>query len=221
MRLLIVEDSKEIIDSLKLSLKAEGFIVDTALDGETGSYMARTNSYDLIILDNILPKKDGYEVCCDIRKEGNNVPIISLSIKSDVDIKVKLLNAGVDDYISKPFSFAELLARIKVLLRRPSKIEQSILKIDGMTIDLDGHTVMCCQKEIKLTPKEFALLEYLVKNRGRVLSRGIIMEHVWDSETDPFSNTIETHILNLRRKVRQLCKKDFIHTIPGVGYKVV
>lgn len=220
MRLLIVEDNNEIIDSLKPSLKAEGFTIDTARDGESGSYMARTNSYDLIILDNLLPKKDGFEVCREIRNEGNDAPILMLSVKSEIETKVKLLNAGADDYVAKPFSFGELLARIRALLRRPKKIESSVINIDGVIVDTEGHTVKYGQKEIKLTPKEFALLEYLMKNRGRVLSRGTIMEHVWDSDTDPFSNTIETHILNLRRKIREVCKKEYICTIPGVGYKI-
>lgn len=220
MRLLVIEDNGEIVDFLKSSLKAEGFTVDSARDGENGSYMARTNSYDLIILDNILPKKDGYAVCCEIRGEGNDVPILLLSIKSEIEAKIKLLNAGADDYLAKPFSFEELLARIRALLRRPKKIEGNILKIDGVIIDTEGHTVNYEQKEIRLTPKEFSLLEYLVKNRGRVLSRSTIMEHVWDSDTDPFTNTIETHILNLRKKIKLVCKKEYIRTIPGVGYKI-
>lgn len=220
MRLLVIEDNADIIDYLKPSLKAEGFTIDTASDGQTGSYMARTNGYDLIILDNILPGKNGLEVCKEIREEGNDVPILLLSVRSEIEAKVKLLNAGADDYITKPFSFGELLARIRALLRRPKTIEGSVLTIDGVVIDIVGHTVKYGQKEIKLTPKEFSLLEYLMKNRGKVLTRGTIMEHVWDSDVDPFSNTIETHILNLRRKIRHVCKKDYICTIPGVGYKV-
>lgn len=220
MRLLIVEDNKDIIDFLKPSLKAEGFIVDVAQDGEAGSYMARTNEYDLVILDNVMPKKDGYEVCREIRKDGKYMPIILLSVKAEVEDKVKLLNAGADDYIAKPFSFEELLARIKALMRRPRKIENNILRVEDLILDTGSHTVKCGQKEIKLTFKEFVLLEYLMKNQGKVLSRSVIIEHVWDANTDLFSNTIETHIFNLRKKIRQGNKKEFIHTVPGMGYKI-
>lgn len=220
MRILIIEDNKEIIDFLKVSLETECFIVDTVEDGERGSFLARTNDYDLIILDNILPKKMGVQVCKEIRESGKIVPIIILSVKSETTTKVELLNAGADDYLIKPFSLEELLARMRALLRRPKQIESEILQIDNLTLDTRKHVVKRGKKEIYLTRKEFILLEYFMKNQGSVLSRGMIMEHVWDMNADPFSNTIESHILSLRRKVCLNKKRKFIQTVPGRGYKL-
>ena len=219
MRILVVEDEKQISDSLKVSLGAECYAVDVAEDGAKGSYLARTNEYDLIILDNILPKKSGLEVCKEIRDNGSTTPIIMLSVKTESTTKVDLLNAGADDYLTKPYSFQELLARIRALLRRPQDIEDEILTIDDIALDSRKHTVKRGKKEIYLTRKEFALLEYLLKNQGVALSRGMIMEHVWDMNVDLFSNTIESHILSLRRKLDIKNKKKFIHTVPGIGYK--
>lgn len=219
MRVLLIEDEKEIVNFLKPSLEAECFTVDVSFDGAKGSYLARTNDYDLIILDYILPKMDGKTVCEKIREDNKSVPIIMLTVKSEVEDKVALFNAGVDDYISKPFSFVELLARIRAILRRPQKIEEEILKIDDLILDIKGHTVKLGENEVYLTRKEFSLLAYLMKNKGNVVSRGMIMEHVWDMNADPFSNTIEAHILNLRRKIDISDDRKFIHTIPGRGYK--
>jgi DNA-binding response OmpR family regulator len=221
MRILIIEDSKEITNFLKLSLEGEQFVVDVAEDGEKGSFWARTNDYDLIILDNILPKKTGLEVCEEIRKSGKTMPIIVLSVRSETLTKIQLLNAGADDYLIKPFSFEELLARIRALLRRPKVIESEILQVDDLTLDTKKCLVKRGKKEeIYLTRKEFMLLEYLLKNSGSVLSRGMIMEHVWDMNVDPFSNTIESHILSLRRKIDIPGKKKLIHTVSGRGYKI-
>ncbi len=220
MRILIVEDEKDIRDFVAKSLKAESFAVDTAADGEKGSFLARTNDYDLIILDNIMPKKSGLQVCEEIRKDGKTVPILILSVKSETTAKVDLLNAGADDYLTKPFSLDELLARVRALLRRPTQIENEILQIDDLIVDTSRQTVRRGGKDIYLTRKEFALLKYLLKNQGIVLSRGMIMEHVWDMTADPFSNTIESHILSLRRKIDTKGKKKLIHTVPGRGYKI-
>lgn len=220
MRILLIEDEKAIINFLKPSLESECFIVDVAEDGERGSFLARTNEYDLIILDYIMPKKNGAQVCREIRKEGKDVPIIMLTVKSDIDDKVNLFNAGVDDYITKPFSLGELLARVKAILRRPRRSEREILKVDDLTFDTKSYAVKRGAKEIYLTRKECALLEYLMKNKGWVISRGMIIEHVWDINFDPFSNTIESHILNLRRKIDLPDKKKLIHTLPGRGYKI-
>lgn len=218
MRVLIVEDDEDIRTMLKTSLEAETFSVDTAPDGERGSYMARTNEYDLVILDFMMPKKDGKAVCKEIRDEGKTMPIIMLTVRSTTEAKVDLLNAGADDYLTKPFSFQELKARINALLRRPKGMEGTTLEIDDLQLDSIRHKVVRSGKDVYLTRKEFALLEYLMKHRGIVISRGMIMEHVWDSEGDPFSNTIEAHILNLRKKIDGTKKKKLIHTIPGRGY---
>jgi len=220
MRVLVVEDEKGILDFLKISLEAECFAVDTTEDGIKGLAMARANNYDVIILDNMLPGKTGQEICQDLRKDGNIVPIIMLSVKADSMTKVDLLNAGADDYLTKPFSFYELLARIRALMRRPKKIESEMIQMGDLTLDIKKHKVTRSNREIHLTRKEFTLLEYLMRNPGVVMSRGMIMEHVWDVNADPFSNTVESHILNLRRKVDTGFEKNMIRTISGRGYKI-
>lgn len=219
MRILLIEDEKDIAEFIKINLTAEFYTVDIALDGERGSFLARTNDYDLIICDYILPKQNGPEVVKEIREENKDVPIIILSVKSEISSKVDLFNLGVDDYLTKPFLFEELLAHIKAILRRPIKRENPILKIDDLLLDTDKHLVKRGRQVITLTKKELSLLEYLIKNRGRVMSRVMIMEHIWDANADPFSNTIESHITNLRRKINLPGKKELIHTVSGRGYK--
>ena len=221
MRILLIEDEKNVVNFLKPNLEACYFAVDVAEDGERGSFMARTNSYDLIILDNVLPKKDGKQTCEEIRAANKIMPIIVLSVIVAANKKIELLNSGADDYITKPFSFKELLAIINALLRRPNKIEGSIMQIDDLVLDTKKNKVTRMGKEILLTKKEFMLLEYMMRNQGIALSRGEILEHVWDMNTDPFSNTIESHILNLRKKITiPKSKKKLIHTLSGKGYKI-
>lgn len=220
MRALIIEDEKNLAESLREKLESECFVVDVAFDGEMGLSNAKLNDYDLVLLDNILPQKDGFQVCQEIRKNGKTFPIIVLSVKSDTSSKVELLNIGADDYIAKPFSFEELLARIHAVMRRPKLIEGEILKIGDLVLDSQKQVVTKNDKEVYLTKKEFILLKYLMRNPGIVLSRNMIMEHVWDADADPFSNTIEMHILNLRKKVGSINGKGIIHTIPGRGYKI-
>lgn len=221
MRILLVEDEKEISDFLKPCLEAESFVVDLSRDGEKGSFLARTNDYDLVILDISLPKKRGDQVCKEIRENNKNVPIIILTVESETDNKINLLNIGADDYMTKPFSFEELLARIRAILRRPHQIENKILTVNDLTLNTKRYSVKRGSEEIYLTRKEFMLLEYLMKNQGTVLSRGMIMEHVWDINADPFSNTIESHILKLRRKIdHKENKRKLIRTVPGRGYKI-
>jgi len=220
MRILLIEDEKEIIEFLKSALEAECFAVDIANDGEKGSFLATTNDYDVIILDLNMPKKHGLQICKEVREGGKNTPIIILSVQSEVSDKVELLDAGADDFLTKPFSFDELLGRIKAILRRPPKIESEILRIDDLALDLKKQTVKRGNKNVYLTRKEFAFLEYLARNRGNVMSRAMIMEHVWDMNADPFSNTIESHIMNLRKKIDCPGEKKLIQTIPGRGYKI-
>jgi DNA-binding response OmpR family regulator len=167
----------------------------------------------------MLPKMGGLQVCEEIRKENSSVPILVLSVKNETETKVDFLNCGADDYLIKPFLFSELLARVKALLRRPKNIEHTILKADNLVLDIENHTVLVGKKKIALTMKEFSLLEYFMRNKNRVLSRAEILEHVWGEDADIFTNTIETHVLNLRRKIGQNDKKEFICTIPGMGYK--
>jgi len=220
MRILLVEDDEQILTTLKLRLRSEGFSVDTEKDGIKGSFLARTNNYDVIILDYILPRKGGGKICQEIRNRGTTTPIIMISVESELPTRVELLNMGADDYIAKPFPFEELLARIRAVLRRPAQIKEEILTIDDLVLDSTRCLVERGGRKIKLTRKEFALLEYLLRHKGTVLSRGRLMEHVWDIHGDLFSNTIETHILNLRKKLGKGGGKKLIHTISGRGYKI-
>lgn len=220
MRILVVEDDRNILELLRIRLKSEGFTVDTESDGNRGSYMARTNNYDLIILDYILPYRSGSKICQEMRARKQSTPVIIMSVQNEIPTRVDLLNIGADDFIVKPFSFEELIARVRALLRRPNQIQNEILSIDDIIVDTTRCRVERTGKEIKLTRKEFGLLEYLLKNRGAVLSRGSIMEHVWDIHGDLFSNTIETHILNLRKKIDRPGAKKLIHTVSGRGYKI-
>jgi len=201
MRILVIEDNKEIQDVIKAGLAAECFVVDVANDGEAGSYQARINDYDAIILDNMLPKLTGVEVCTDIRDAGKSTPIIVLSAKTEPAEKTALLNAGADDYMGKPFSFEELLARIRAILRRPPHVDDAALRIDDLVLNAKTQTVSRSEKNIHLTRKEFALLEYFMKNPDATLSRAALMHHVWDINADLSSNTLEAHIMTLRKKI--------------------
>jgi two-component system, OmpR family, copper resistance phosphate regulon response regulator CusR len=220
MKILVIEDEKETRDFLKISLQAESFIVDTAEDGERGSYLARVNDYNLIILDNILPKKTAQLVCAEIRNAKVSTPILLLSIQSDIAHKVRLLQIGADDYMTKPFAFDELLARIHALLRRPKELQETTLEVDDLILCSQTQKVHRGKKRIYLTRKEFDLLEYLMQNKGHVLTRTDIMEHVWNVDCDLFSNTLEAHILNVRKKIENPRLPRLIHNIPGRGYKI-
>lgn len=220
MRILIVEDDRELREFLKKNLQIESFVVDTAGDGQEGSYMGRTHDYDLILLDNIMPKKNGLEVCKDIRLSGKTTPIIMVSVQSDTLDKVSLLNSGADDYVTKPFSYKELSSRIRAILRRPNLIISPVLTVGDFTLDTMNQKASRGRKNIYLTRKEFALAECLMRNAGSVVSRAMLMEHVWDDDLDPFSNTIEAHILNLRKKIDMKSGKKLIHTVPGRGYRI-
>jgi DNA-binding response OmpR family regulator len=220
MRILLVEDDLNILEALRIRLKSEGFNVDTETDGMKASYLARTNSYDVMVLDFILPRKSGQKICQEIRARGNTTPVIMMSVQTELPTKVELLNIGADDFLNKPFSFEELLARVRAVLRRPVEIKQEVLSVDNLLLDSTRCRVERGGKGIKLTKKEFSLLEYLLRHKGTVLSRGTLMEHVWDIHGDLFSNTIETHIMNLRKKIDQPGASKLIHTVSGRGYKI-
>lgn len=220
MRILIIEDDVDLRDIIKMNLESESFAVDATSDGERGIYLGKTNEYDLMIIDLALPRKNGIEICQELRSSGNTVPIIVISVTSELPAKIMLLDSGADDYITKPFDFAELLARIRALLRRPKSIEQSILSVGDLVLNTNKQSVMRGEREIRLTRKEFSLLEYLMRNKGMVLSRGSILEHVWNINSDPFSNTIESHILKLRKKIGTEGEIELIHNVPGRGYKI-
>lgn len=221
MKILIIEDDKEIVELLKTALKREFFIIDQAYNGKDGLFLYRTNHYDLIILDYYLPEKTGLEIINEIRSENKNIKIIALTVDSSPETKDQFFNLGVDDYISKPFVFNELLSRIKAVLRRPNQVQKTKYQIDDLEVDMDRHTVIRGKNSIYLTFKELMLLEFFLKNQGQVLSRTVLMENVWDFNADPFSNTIESHILKLRRKLNpNRNKRELIHTIKGRGYKL-
>lgn len=218
MKILIIEDDDEVLEFLKNSFINISYTVDTSKNGADGSYLARTNAYDVIIIDYSLPEKNGFMVCTEIRSSGSNSSIIFLSMNHSTQHKISCLEAGADDYVTKPFSFEELHARIKALQRRPKKIESSLLFAGNLVLDTKKQMGYIENKPIHLTRIEYNLLEYLLKNKGMVLSRGIIMEHVWNAESDPFSNTVESHIANLRRKVNTPGKGEMVRNIPGRGY---
>lgn len=217
MRILIAEGNDETRVLLSSYLEQECFAVDTVSNGKEVASLIEINEYDILLLDCILPEKDGVEICKEIRQRGKVLPILILSTITDCTNKIILLNAGADDYITKPFSLPEVCARIRALLRRPYIIVPTVITVAHITIDSGRQKVFCEGNEVYLTRKEFILLEYLARNEGQVLSRGMIMEHVWNMESDPFSNTIEAHIFNLRKKIAQQ-GTEIIHTIPGRGY---
>lgn len=218
MRLLIVEDDRDIASSLAKILKEHSYSVDVASDGERGYFLASTNSYDLIILDFNLPLLNGREVVTKLRADGSSVPILMLTVRDQASEKAELLNLGADDYLAKPFVVTELLARVKAILRRPLQRLQSVLSCGELSIESDQFSVRRGKKKIFLSSKEFSLLEFLMINKGRIVSRQEIMEHVWDENANPFSNTIEVHIKNLRKKLGSARK--LIYTFPTRGYKL-
>jgi DNA-binding response OmpR family regulator len=220
MRILIIEDEIEAQEFLTERLKEKGYAADIAATGTDGVYKARTNEYDLILLDHGLPEKNGFMVCNEIRQMGNNTPIIMMSVSDSVPYKVKGLGTGADDYISKPFYFDELYARMQAVMRRPTLLSSDQMSIDDLVLDTGKQVVTRGGLPIYLTRKEFSLLEFLLKHKTLVVTRGMIMEHIWDLGLDPFSNTIETHILNLRKKVENPVKLKLIHSVPGRGYKI-
>lgn len=221
MKILIVDDDQDITVLLKESLQQEFFSVDCTYDGNKALFLFKTNHYDLLIVDYHLPGKNGWELIKEIRQEDQNIKIIVLTVESDLASKEIFFNLGIDDYVSKPFIFLELLSRIKAVMRRPNIVQKTILKIDDLSVDIDRHLVTRGKLSIYLTHKEMLLLEFLLKNRGRVVSRITIMENIWDFNADPFSNTIESHILKLRRKLNPRGdRRELIHTIKGRGYKL-
>lgn len=220
MRLLIIEDQKKIRDYLKKHLQTDFFEVDTVGDGKKGLELIRLHDYDLVILDNLLPEKNGIEVCREARSHGIQTPILILSVLSSAKEKTELLNAGADDYLSKPFSFEELQARMQALLRRPKAIKHDVIEVGNIQLNDTTNVVNVGDVRVKLTRKEFMLLRYFMMNVNMVLSRSMIINHVWDMNADPFSNTIEAHIVSLRKKIGDT-KHTVITTISGRGYKMV
>jgi heavy metal response regulator len=218
MRILVVEDEKKVASFLKKGLEEEYYAVDCAYDGEEALYMVETNDYDLVILDIMLPKIDGLEVLQGVRDKGLPLPVLMLTAKDSVEDVVKALDAGGDDYLTKPFAFAELLARVRALLRRKEREPTGELHVADLVLDSVTHTVSRGGQEIELTAKEYALLEYLMRQANRVVTRTMISEHVWDYHFDPMTNVIDVYVNHLRKKIDLNSSQSLIHTIRGVGY---
>jgi two-component system OmpR family response regulator len=219
MRLLLVEDDLKIASFVVKGLKEAGFAVDHAVDGEDGLHLALHEPYDAAVVDIMLPKLDGLTLIEKTRKQGVNTPVIILSAKRSVDDRVKGLQAGGDDYLTKPFSFSELLARVQGLIRRATRAaEPAHLKAGDLSMNLLTREVRRGDEKVELQPREFALLEYLMRNEGRVVSKTMILEHVWDYSFDPQTNVVDVLVCRLRNKVDRDFDKKMIHTIRGVGY---
>lgn len=218
MKILVVEDEERVAHFIQKGLKEEGHAVDVAYDGEEGGFLAEVNDYDLIILDVMLPKKNGINVCKEIRDRGVATPVLMLTARDSVEDKVRGLDAGADDYLSKPFAFDELLARVRALLRRRSEAKTPTLTIADLELDPMSRRVTRSGTPIRLTTKEYALLEYMMRNHDKALSRTLIGEHVWDMNFDPESNVIDVYVSHLRNKVDKGFEPQLIHTLRGQGY---
>jgi len=219
VQILIVEDEEKIANFLRRGLLEESYAVDIAGDGEDALYKFEINEYDLIILDLLIPKVDGISVCRKIREVNTSIPIIMLTAKDATGDKVKGLDAGADDYMTKPFSFSELSARVRALLRRGKKADPTILTIDNLSLDPATRTAKRGNKTIVLTTREYALLEYFMRNPDRVITKTELLEHVWDYNYDGLSNILETYVKYLRKKLKvHPDEKELIHTMRGSGY---
>jgi heavy metal response regulator len=218
MRILIVEDEKKVASFIKQGLEEEGYAVDWAADGQEGLILALDGVHDLIVLDLNLPKKDGVEILKEIRQAKVKAPVLLLTIRAMIEDKVLGLDAGADDYLTKPFSFQELLARIRALLRRRSEAESTLLQVADLSLDPARRLVRRGAEKIELSTKEFALLDYFMRNTGRVLTRTMIAEHVWDYDFDTATNVIDVYVNFLRKKIDADRETKLIHTVRGVGY---
>ena len=219
MRVLIIEDDQQIASFVTKGLKQAGFAVDHVEDGEEGLEMAELNPYDVMVIDIMLPGLDGFSVIEGLRSGGNTTPVLVLSARGSLDDKLKGFRSGSDDYLTKPFSFSELQARLQALLRRSSRGQgQNVLEVGDLTMDLLSRKVSRANREIELQPREFALLEYLMRNSGNVVSKTMILEHVWDYHFDPQTNVVDVLVHRLRNKIDKDFQKKLLHTVRGVGY---
>lgn len=221
MRILVIEDNKILAESIKSGLTEENYAVDAVNDGRLGYEQAAVEDYDAVVLDIMLPGMDGTEICRNLRREKNNVPILMLTARDTIEDKISGLNLGADDYLVKPFSFEELVARLRALIRRSNK-SGTILTVDNLELDPAAHTVKRSGKEVKLTGKEYTLLEYFMINSGRILTREQIVTHVWDYAYDAESNTIDVLVARLRTKIDRAHpqEKPLFSTVRGLGYKL-
>ena len=219
MKLLIIEDEKQVADNLKEGLEQHRFSVDIAYNGEDGYYLTQEFDYDIIILDLMLPDIDGEDLCRKLRDDKNQSFILMLTAKKQLDNIIQGLDCGADDYLTKPFEFSELLARIRALLRRSSKHKSNILSVSGISLDTEKEEVSIEGREVEFTRKEYMILEYLLRNKGQLISRNQLLEHAWDRNVDIFTNVVDTHIKNLRKKLGK--SGNIIKTIYGSGYRIL
>jgi heavy metal response regulator len=218
MRILVIEDEKKVSEFIKRGLKEEGYAVDVASDGENGLFQAMEITYDLILLDLMLPRLDGINLCKKLRENNIQTPLIMITARDSVKDKVTGLDSGADDYLTKPFSFEELLARIRALMRKERNQQSTRLQVADLSLDLVSHKVWRGKEEITLTAKEYALLEYFMRNTGSIITRTMISEHVWDINFDTFTNVIDVYVNYLRNKIDKGQSIKLIHTIRGRGY---
>jgi heavy metal response regulator len=218
MRIQLVEDEPRVARFVAKGLRERSYAVDIARDGESALYQTEINDYDLIILDVMLPGKDGFEICRELRGRGLNAPVLMLTARDAIDDRVEGLDSGADDYLIKPFEFKELLARVRALLRRAREFKPSVLQVADLTLNTANHTAARAGICIGLTAKEYALLEYFALHQGRLLGREEIAEHVWDENFDPMSNVIDVYVRRLRKKVDEGFGRPLIHTRRGSGY---
>jgi DNA-binding response OmpR family regulator len=220
VRILVVEDEHKIASAIKKGLEQERFAVDIAYSGVEGFDLAATEDYDCIILDLMLPEMDGFEFCRRLRQEKIQTPILILTARGNLDDKVQGLELGADDYLTKPFSFEELLARVRALIRRPRNLVDPVLKVADLELDTNSFEVKRGKRKILLSKKEYAVLEYLMRNEGKILTKEQIISHVWDYDADILPNTVEVFIKNLRRKIDKPFSRHLIKTVRGFGYKI-
>ncbi|HEX6778987.1 MAG TPA: response regulator transcription factor [Ktedonobacterales bacterium] len=220
MRILVVEDNHRLSSSLKLNLAHEGYSVDAAYDGQEGQDLAELAPYDLIILDVLLPAKDGFEVCRDLRRRRIHTPILLLTARDSVDDRVQGLDCGADDYLVKPFAMRELLARLRALLRRQQPYQPGRLEMGSLVVDPITHTVERAGQPIELTPKEFALLEFLLYHPNQVVTREMIEQHIWNYDFECESNVIDVYVRRLRRKIDDPFPVKLLTTVRGIGYRL-
>lgn len=220
MRILVVEDERKVASFIKRGLEEERYTVETAPDGEEGLRLAQNNVFDAIVLDVMLPKLDGYSVLRTLRADGNVTPVLMLTARGTTEDRVQGLDLGADDYLAKPFHFEELAARLRSILRRSTPEKTTKITCGGLTLDLVTHMAYRDGKEIELTTKEYSLLEYLMRNKERILSRSMIMQHVWKHSFDPESNIIDVYVKRLRQKIERPDKAQLVQSIRGVGYRM-
>jgi two-component system copper resistance phosphate regulon response regulator CusR len=218
MRILLVEDDAVIASSLSKGLREEAYAVDVATDGDAAVYQAAVNPYDAIVLDVMLPKRDGFAVCRELRRRGLTTPVLMLTARDAVNDRIAGLDTGADDYLTKPFELGELLARLRALLRRGPALAPAVLRIADLELDTHAHRATRAGRDVPLTTREYALLEFLARNAGRVVGRAEISDHVWDDNYDPVSNLIESYINRLRKKLDASGLPPLIHTRRGAGY---